>query len=181
MKTLHFHAVTRILGIDIVGVVEKESNKELDCILRSPGLRPRHWAFISESLPGSGPHKELDVVFPHRFTSRDDDDDEEWDALDQEETEAMKEISSASKVRRLDEISVADYPRFVIKNFHLVQQGARVEHLLKILLPLSKVVFKKQQSDKERAKIASELREKEEFMKKKQTEMNEREAFRYEL
>jgi hypothetical protein len=181
MKTLHFHSVTRNLGIDIVGLVVKGKEKASDCILRSPGLRPRHWAFISESLPSSGPHKGLSVVFPDRFNSQDDDDEEEWDVLDQEEVEAMKEISSASKMRRLDEARIDEYPRFVVKNFHLIQVGARIDHLLKMLLPLSKVVYKKQQNDKETAKLASELRDKEESMKKKQTEMSDRESIRYEF
>ena len=90
----------------------------------------------------------------------------------------MKEISSASKVRTLDEVSIDDYPRFVVRNLHQVLKGARVDYLLKILLPLSKVVYKKQQSDKESAKLASELRERDETMKKKQLEMNDSEAIR---
>jgi hypothetical protein len=152
-------------------MVSKGRKTESECILRSPGLRPRHWTFICESLPGRI-SANLVVIFPDRFNSLNEEDEEEWDVLDQEEVEAMKEISSASKVRRLDEVSLADYPRFVVKNFHLVPEGTRVEHLLKVLLPLSRIVYSKQQSDKETARLASELREREESMKKKQIEID---------
>lgn len=95
-----------------------------------------------------------------------DDDDEEWDALDQEEVEAMKEISSAVNVKNLEEVDLEQYPRFVIKNLGAVKVGSRVDILLKALLPASKVVYENQQSDKEKARVAAELREKREMMKK---------------
>jgi transcription-repair coupling factor (superfamily II helicase) len=167
MKTLHFHAVTRILGIDIVGIVQRVVDGEAECILRSPGLRPRHWTFISEALQQNVP-KGLSVIFPNRFLCQYEDEEEDWDVLDQEEIEALKEISSASKIRDMDEIRIDDYPRFVVSNFERVPKGSRVDFLLKMLLPLSRIVHKKQQVDKETAKLASELRDKEESMKKAQ-------------
>ncbi len=169
-----------------------------DCILRSPGLRPRHWIYISQSLPKAVPTKGLDVIFPARFTisGNDDveitggkmidnrhltvenfeDDEEEWDALDQEEVEAMKEISSSMFVKSLEEVDIEDYPRFVVKNLNKVKRGSRVDALLKALLPASRVVYVKEQSDKEKAKVAADLREKRELMKqqKKEQEKNRR-------
>jgi len=136
MLTLHLHACTRTLGIDLVGL-KQNSKGEMDCVLRSPGLRPRHWAYICQSLPGGIPTNGLDVFFPARFSStktqveKSDggvdikelltnpsygDDEEEWDALDQEEVEAMKQISSAKLVTDLDEINIDDTPYFIVKN-----------------------------------------------------------------
>jgi hypothetical protein len=169
-----------------------------DCVLRSPGLRPRHWVYIAQSLPKAVPTKGLNVVFPARFTiageeemeipggkiidSRPltienfEDDEEEWDALDQEEVEAMKEISSSMFVKSLDEVDIEDYPRFVVKNLNKVKRGARIDALLKVLLPASRVVHMKEKSDKEKAKVAADLREKREMMKqqKKEQEKNAR-------
>lgn len=185
MKALHLHACLRQLGIDVVGLDESSG----DCLLRSPGLRPRHWAMICSQLPRGAPPKGLDVVFPARFSFSDDDteikggkqfdleelltnqnygeDDEEWDALDEEEVEAMKEISSAMNIRSLSEIDMRNYPRFVVKEMgKSVEEGSRVDALLKVLLPPSKVVFQKQQRDKEKAKVAAELREKRELIQK---------------
>lgn len=138
---------------------------------------------ICSQLPKGAPPKGLDVIFPARFSFSEDDteiaggkrldlqelltnpkyndDDEEWDALDEEEVEAMKEISSAVNIKKLSEIEINNYPRFVVKNLgKSVKKGARVDALLKVLLPPSKVVFQKQQKDKEKAKVAAELREK---------------------
>ena len=196
LKTLHLHACTRILGIDLVGMttsIDAEGTKE--CILRSPGLRLRHWIEISKSLPRGAPTKGLDVIFPSRFNENQGEveirggkkidmstilvrtveenvgeEEEEWDALDQEEHESMKEISSALNVKAIDEVDVENYPRFIIKDFDAVKQGQRIDALLKVLLPASKVVFEKQKADKEKAKIAAELREKREMMKKQQKE-----------
>jgi len=106
------------------------------------------------------------------------DDDEEWDALDEEEVEAMKEISSAVNVKDLSEIEINTYPRFVIKKLgKSVEEGSRVDALLKVLLPPSKVVFEKQERDKEKARVAAELREKRQLIqkqKKEQEKMNAR-------
>eukprot|EP00578_Thalassiosira_sp_NH16_P025194 CAMPEP_0181088902 /NCGR_PEP_ID=MMETSP1071-20121207/7024_1 /TAXON_ID=35127 /ORGANISM="Thalassiosira sp., Strain NH16" /LENGTH=1213 /DNA_ID=CAMNT_0023170829 /DNA_START=225 /DNA_END=3863 /DNA_ORIENTATION=- len=186
LKALHLHTCLRQLGIDVVGLDESTG----DCILRSPGLRPRHWAMICSQLPKRAPPKGLDVIFPARFSFSEDDteitggkkidlqelltnqkysdDDEEWDALDEEEVEAMKEISSAANIKSLSEIEVHSYPRFVVKK--IGKNGSRVDALLKVLLPPSKVVFQKQQSDKEKAKVAAELREKRELIAKTKKE-----------
>mmetsp|Transcript_5924 Transcript_5924/g.8618 ORF Transcript_5924/g.8618 Transcript_5924/m.8618 type:complete len:1175 (+) Transcript_5924:291-3815(+) len=203
MKTLHLHACTRTLGIDLIGL-KKSKSGGVDCVLRSPGLRPRHWVHICKSLPKGIPTKGLDVVFPARFGGSGEfdiimrggkkidektimnaqsfgQDDEEWDALDQEEVEAMKEISSAAYVKNLDEIDVDDYPRFVIREFGNVGEGVRVDVLLKVLLPASKVVFTKQQGDKEKAKVAAELREKKEMIKKQKKEMEKAQRDMYNL
>jgi len=191
LKTLHLHACTRILGIDLVGFV-KTSKGTADCVLRSPGLRPRHWIHISKSLPKGIPTKGVDVVFPSRFTIMDEaeinvtggksidveqfqvenyeDEEDEWDALDQEEVEAMKEISSSMFVKSIGEVDIEDYPRFVVRNIHEVKRGARIDILLRVLLPASKIVHEKEKSDKEKAKIATGLREKREIMKQQKKE-----------
>ena len=190
LKTLHLHACTRTLGIDLVGFVDNGDGTK-DCVLRSPGLRPRHWAHISQFLPRKVATKGLDVVFPARFTNaekdvvmkggqavditilnanQNEDDEEEWDALDEEEVEAMKEISSAMFVRSLDEIDIDEYPRFVVRNMSSIKKGSCVDTLLKVLLPVLKVVHAKQTADKEKAKVAVELREKREVMKKQKKE-----------
>lgn len=189
LKALHLHTCLRQLGIDVVGLDESTG----DCILRSPGLRPRHWAMICSQLPRKAPPKGLDVLFPARFTLSEDDteitggsridlkellsnprygdDDEEWDALDEEEVEAMKEISSAVNARELLDVDTKNYPRFVVKGLGKnVNSGSRVDALLKVLLPPSKVVFQKQEKDKEKAKVAAELREKRELIAKQKKE-----------
>lgn len=209
LKTLHLHACSRILGIDLVGMRRDPDGGEegaADCVLRSPGLRPRHWAHICKSLPRGVPTKGLDALFPARLVGSENDvevvggdkldlkelleggggngaasatdEEEEWDALDQEEVEAMKEISSALKVRSMDEVDVEQYPRFAVRNFHKIKQGARVDALLKVLLPAAKVVYQKQVDDKEKARVATELREKRELMKRQQKEAQAMEAKR---
>jgi len=187
LKTMHLHACTRRLGIDLVGL-QDDGNGHVDCILRSPGLRPRHWGHICPSLPRGVPTKGLNIVFPARFSMTGDeqeviggkkldlkelltdstynDDFEEWDSLDEEEVEAMKEISSAYNVKELDEVDLEQYPRFVIHNFDTIPEGQRVDALLKVLLPSAKVVYEKQEKDKESAKVAAELREKRELLKR---------------
>jgi hypothetical protein len=191
LKTLHLHACTRTLGIDLVGFVDNGDGTK-DCVLRSPGLRPRHWAHISQFLPRKVPTKGIDAVFPSRFTKTDvgvtmtggmkvdltildpsnEDDEEEWDALDEEEVEAMKEISSAMYVRSIDEVDMEDYPRFVIRGMNSIKAGSRVDLLLRTLLPASKVVHAKQSADKEKARLAADIREKREAMKKQKKEQD---------
>ena len=105
LKALHLHTCLRQLGIDVIGLDTSTG----DCIMRSPGLRPRHWAMICSQLPKGAAPKGLDVIFPARFSFAEDDteitggktidleellinpsyndDDEEWDALDEEEVE----------------------------------------------------------------------------------------------
>lgn len=170
----------------------QKHEKGSDCVLRSPGLRPRHWIFISRSLPKGQPTQGLDVIFPARFTAEGemeirvmggetidsrkltvenfDDEEEEWDALDEEEVEAMKEISSSMFVKSLDEVDMEDYPRFVVKDLNKVKRGSRIDALLKVLLPASRVVHMKEKSDKEKAMVAAELREKREMMKQQRKE-----------
>lgn len=187
LKTLHLHACTRQLGIDLAGLVDNSKGTK-DMILRSPGLRLRHWLYICQYLPKQIPTKGLDVVFPARLVRKskdlvikggkpidiedmrpdnNDDEDEEWDALDDEEVEAMKEISSAMFVTSLEDVEIEEYPRFVIRGFSKIKEGSRVDALLKVLLPVSKIVFEKQLEDKEKARVAAELREKQETMKQK--------------
>jgi len=197
LKTLHLHACTRKLGIDLVGLMDNGDGR-IDCILRSPGLRPRHWGIIVPLLNRGVPPKGLDVIFPARFTlSGDeqeivggrkvnlhelledpslDEDADNWDALDQEEVEAMKEISSAYTVKSLDEVDIELYPRFVIKDF---TPKKCVDQLLQVLLPVAKVVNEKQEDEKEAAKTAAELREKQELLRtrKKINDAKERDKF----
>ena len=179
LKTMHLHACTRRLGIDLIGLVENEEG-ELDCVMRSTGLRPRHWGKILSLMPKRVAPKGLDVMFPARFTISGDDeeivggkridlkklledpsldeDNDRWDALDEEEVEAMKEIASAYSIRKMDEIDVELHPRFVIKNFGRRKQA--VDRLLKVLLPIARTVYQQQEAEKENAKNAVELRNK---------------------
>jgi len=199
LKTMHLHACARRLGIDLVGLVDN-GNGRIDCLLRSPGLRPRHWAAICSSLPKGLPTKGLDAVFPARFTASGneeesdggkeldlkvllsdgslDEDAEDWDALDEEEVEAMKDISSAQKLKNMNEIDTKQYPRFVIKNFGKIAEGKRVDMLLKLLLPSAKIVYEKQEKDKHEARMAAELREKQELLLKKRKELEKAETTR---
>ncbi len=186
LKTLHLHACTRKVGIDLVGLMDNGDGR-IDCILRSPGLRPRHWGIIVPLLNRSIPPKGLDVIFPARFTLSGeeqeivggqkvdlkelledptaDDDADNWDSLDQEEVEAFKEISSAYTVKSLAEVDIDMYPRFVVKNF---SQTKCVDQLLQLLLPVAKAVSEKQEAEKDAAKAAAQLREKRELLQQRQ-------------
>jgi len=208
LKTLHLHACTRTLGIDLVAPLPTSSNDDsFDCILRCTGLRPRHWLKIAELLPKNIPTRGLDVIFPSRFALQGEedilipggrtidpsglildqnfkDDNDDWDADDEEEVDSQKEtVQSATFVKTLSEINIDDYPRFVVKNLSIVDSGSRVDVLLKVLLPASKVVYDRQQEDKEKAKVAAELREKRQAMKKQKKEqesmMNRRAGYQY--
>lgn len=191
LKTMHLHACTRKLGIDLVGLVsfdvkEDEGGRRVDCVLRSPGLRPRHWGMIVSELPKKMPPKGLDVVFPGRFTlsgdevdvvggkkldmstlvvedQNDDREEEVWDAMDEEEIEAMKVITSAVNVKDMSEVDLEQYPRFVVKNFGSADRA--VDRLLKLLLPVAKVVHENQAVQAENAQAAAALREKQETLK----------------
>jgi transcription-repair coupling factor (superfamily II helicase) len=199
LKTLHLHACTRKLGVDLVGLVpcvedDAKEDSRMDCVLRSPGLRPRHWATIVSQLPSKMGPKGLNVIFPHRFTvsgkdeevvggtkiewslivdesSGEDRDDEVWDAMDEEEVEAMKDISSAVNVKDMQDVDLEQYPRFVIRNFGSNSSNA-VDRLLKLLLPVAKIVHEQQGKEAEHAKAAAALREKQESMKLRK-EMND--------
>ena len=198
LKTMHLHACTRRLGIDLIGLMDNGEGR-IDCIMRSPGLRPRHWGIIVPLLPRGVPPKGLDVIFPSRFTiSGDeeefsggkkldlkslledpslDEDAENWDALDEEEVEAMKEISSAYNVKSLDDVDVEMYPRFVIKEFG---EGPKaVDKLLRVLLPVAKVVLEKQEEEKDSAKAATELRERRELLQQRKKANEARESQQY--
>jgi RecG-like helicase len=199
LKTLHLHSCTRRLGIDLVGVVDQGEGR-FDCILRSPGLRPRHWASIVKMLPRTLPPKGLDVWFPARFTLSGEDEEmtggqkldlealltddslsedkeeEDWDAMDQEELEALKVISSAANVYSMSEIDLEQYPRLEIKNFG--DDSKAVDRLLKVLLPVAKVVYEKQEEDKDQAKVAANLRDKQEMLQKRKKKTDVVEAQR---
>jgi hypothetical protein len=198
LKTLHLHACTRRLGIDLVGLVteylaDDEDGQRVDCVLRSPGLRPRHWAAIVAELPRKVPPKGLDVIFPSRFTSTGEEEevvggekidlkalllddslgggleDDDWDSMDQEEIEAMKDISSAVNVKDMDEIDLEQYPRFVVKDFGTGDKNNNkaADRLLKLLLPVAKIVYQKQQEQAANAKAAAALRERREQMRER--------------
>lgn len=197
LKKLHLHACTRQLGIDLVGAITSAANNK-DCVLRAPAIRPRHWARICVSLPRQAPPKGLDIVFPARFSpssdeleiiggtkvdwedilKNDEEEDDEWDTLDQEEVEAMKVITSAANVNKIDDINIEEYPRFVIPDLGKVKRGARVDAILKVLLPVVKVVAKHQAEDKEKAQTAVDLRERREVMKKKRKEQDDQEKLK---
>lgn len=199
LKTLHLHACTRRLGIDVIGLMDNGDGR-IDCIMRSPGLRPRHLGIIIPLLPKGVPIRGMDVVFPPRFTKSGDEDEivggkrldlqnlledpsldddaDNWDALDQEEIEAMKEISSAYDIKSLDDIDIEMYPRFVLKDFGTGPKA--VDRLLKVLLPYAKVVYEQQEADKDSAKVEAELRERREMLqqrKKKNEAINAQKTF----
>ncbi|GKY90657.1 hypothetical protein MPSEU_000039100 [Mayamaea pseudoterrestris] len=192
LKTMHLHASCRRLGIDLVGIVEGVDGPE--CVLRSPGLRPRHIATIASLLPRGVLPKGVDVCFPGRFSpfgvdieisggskediqrisggeSSDDQDDEGWDQIDQEESEAIKEITSAVNVKHIDEVDLEQYPRFIVRDFESVDK--LVDVLLKLLLPMAKIVFEKQREQGEEAKVAVELRDRAKALGKRQRHSEE--------
>jgi transcription-repair coupling factor (superfamily II helicase) len=201
LKTLHLHACTRRLGIDLVGLVDA-GDGTMDCVLRSPGLRPRHWGMILPHLPRKTAPKGLDVCFPARFTlsgeeeeiiggkkidllqllsdDSEDGDDEQWDAIDEEEVEAMKQITSAVNVKSMDEVDLEQYPRFVVRDFG---SNKGTDRLLKLLLPIAKTVYERQEDQAEQAMAAAELREKQALLrsrKKSNEELNsQRQGYRY--
>lgn len=203
LKKLHLHACTRQFGIDLVGIITSTTDTDgknmKECVLRAPGLRSRHWARICAALPKQTPPKGLNAVFPARFSSSgteevivggskvdweriiaedEEDNDDDWDSIDREEVDAMKIITSAMNVEEIDEVDMEKYPRFVIPDFGSVKKGARVGAILKLLLPVVKVVAKNQDEDKEKAKMAVDLRDKREQMKKKRKEQGEQERLK---
>lgn len=200
LKTMHLHACTRRLGIDLVGSVQVDDEGNYDCFLRSPGLRPRHIATIAPLLPRGALPKGIDVLFPGRFTlSGDDeevtggsrinrdalapensgDDEDDWDAMDQEEVEAMQDIASAMDVKKIEDIDIEHYPRFRIRGCGTPGDKKTVDLLLKVLLPLSKVVYEKQESEAEQAKAAADLKERQELMRKRKAANEAMEAQRF--
>jgi transcription-repair coupling factor (superfamily II helicase) len=199
LKTMHLHSCTRRLGIDLIGLIDNGDGR-IDCIMRSPGLRPRHLGIILPLLPKGMVPKGLDVIFPARFTKSGqndqeveggmkidlnsllddpslDEDNDRWDALDEEEIEAMKEIASAYDVKSLDEIDVEQHPRFVMKDFGTGPKA--VDRLLKVLLPVAKVVFDRQKEEKDQARIAADLRDKRLLLAQRKKENEAKEKQRY--
>lgn len=200
LKSMHLHACTRRLGVDLVGMVDVNGDgSQWDCVLRSPGLRPRHWATIVPLLPKEAVPRGVDVCFPGRFAVNgeetailggrkldlkelltddslsEEQDDEDWDAMDQEELEAMKDISSAVNVKNIEEVDLEQYPRIVLSNFG---SDRVVDRLLKVLLPLAKVVYEKQQAQAEEAKVSADLREKQELLRTRRKQNDSLEAQR---
>jgi len=76
LKTLHLHCCTKRIGIDVVGIHNG------DCILRSPGLRPRHLQKILELLPQTKLPNGLRMIFPSRLTNKDDHGEDEAEFTD---------------------------------------------------------------------------------------------------
>ena len=188
LKTLHLHACTRRLGIDLVGVIEND-NGEYDCILRSPALRPRHLVTVATALPRGALPKGLDVCFPGRFTlnGRDleliggrkidteilvsdeaDVDEENWDALDQEEMEAKQDISSAAAVKEMSETDFRRSPAFRVSQVGSPKDTKVVDQLLRVLLPLSKIVSERQDNEAEKAKAQVDLKARTDLIRKRQ-------------
>lgn len=58
LKTMHLHACTRRLGIDLIGLIDNGDGR-IDCVMRSPGLRPRHMGIIVPMLPKGIPLRGL--------------------------------------------------------------------------------------------------------------------------
>ena len=107
-----------------------------------------------------------------------EDDDEDWDALDQEDVEAINDITSAFNVESLNDIDLERYPRFVIRDFGKIPKGQRVDALLKSMLPCAKIVYETQEKERESARLAAELREKRENLKKKRKDQEVEDTMR---
>ena len=132
--------------------------------------------FVINGIGGLTLRKKLDLKSLLEDPSLDED-AENWDALDEEEVEAMKEISSAYNVKSLDDVDVEMYPRFVIKEFG---EGPKaVDKLLRVLLPVAKVVLEKQEEEKDSAKAATELRERRELLQQRKKANEARESQQY--
>ena len=95
-----------------------------------------------------------------------DREDEDWEAIDQEEAEAMNDIHSAVKVKDLAEVDVEHYPRLVVRNFGIKSNS--VDLLLQMLLPIAKIVGDVETMQVENAKTAAALREKEHHVRQQQ-------------
>jgi hypothetical protein len=104
-----------------------------------------------------------------------DHEDESWDAIDQEEIEAMKQITSAANIQDMEEVDIDQYPRFVVRDFNS-KKG--VDQLLKVLLPIAKIVYDKQEDQAEQARAAAQLREKQELLRSRKKANDAREAQR---
>lgn len=198
LKIMHLHACTRRLGIDVIGLVDNGEGR-IDCVMRSTGLRPRHWGTILPMLPKGVSPKGLNVAFPARFTMSGDDeevvggkkvdlknlledpsldeDSDRWDSMDEEEVEAMKEIASAYNIKKMSEIDAELHPRFVMKNFGSGPKAA--DKLLKVLLPIARAVFIKQEEEKENAKQAVELRDKRQLLAQRKKKGDEKETRKF--
>jgi len=102
IKTLHLHACTRALGIDAIGLLDSsDSDTSQNLVLRSPGLRPRHWVTICDSLPNRMAPAGLDAVFPGRFSPTGD----EYVILGGLELENTREIMNLRRRSSQDEQS----------------------------------------------------------------------------
>lgn len=99
----------------------------------------------------------------------DGDDDEDWDAVDKEEANALKDIASAMQITKLTPDILDDKPHFVLANF--TSSTDPLTTVLQPLLPLSKIVYEQQENDKRQAQLATELREKRNLVKEKQKAM----------
>eukprot|EP00934_Nitzschia_sp_Nitz4_P003378 Nitzschia sp. Nitz4//scaffold86_size83305//57770//61093//NITZ4_005268-RA/size83305-exonerate_est2genome-gene-0.40-mRNA-1//1//CDS//3329559268//3368//frame0 len=170
-KTLHLHACTRRLGVDLVGLVNIPTSNRTDCVLRAPGLRPRHLEMIVPLLKNGILPIGLDVVIPHNFTrngadevviggqefklgkdpENDDDDD-----IDDLEMEAARESSSVYSVTNMTEVDIRKYPRFLVRNFN---ETSHIDGLLRLLIPVSKVIVTQQERYYRAAKTAAEASE----------------------
>ena len=110
----------------------------------------QHFMFDESTANGNGDREEAD-----------------WDAMDQEELEALKDISSAVNVHDMNDVDLEQYPRLVVKNFGSTATAKATDRLLKVLLPLSKIVYAKQAEQAEQARTAKALRDKRETMKQR--------------
>jgi hypothetical protein len=93
----------------------------------------------------------------------------------------MKEISSAIHVRSMDDVDWEQYPRIVIRDFAEASPSSppasakAVDRLLKVLLPVAKVVADVQARQADEARVAADLRQKQELLRarKRQNEAME--------
>jgi len=103
-------------------------------------------------------------------------DDEDWDAVDQEEATAIKEMASAMQITHLNSETLNAHPHFRITNLlSQVPEGQqRLTYVLQQLLPLARVVFEQQEDDKRQAQLAAELRDKRQMVKEKQKQLKKK-------
>jgi hypothetical protein len=92
--------------------------------------------------------------------------------------EAINDITSAFTVESLNDIDLERYPRFVIRDFGKIPKGQRVDALLRSMLPCAKIVYETQEKERESARLAAELREKRENLKKKRKDQEAEDTMR---
>jgi len=180
LKDLHLHACTRLLGIDKVRL-----DKDGTAVLRAPGMRPRHWRMIEEEIKAKGGRsktgvkKKVKVYFPERMkeaerreenaeaiiggeVEKNEGDgpmEDEWeDGIEEDEQDG-----DSSGMRKFLAMGDDDeIPGLRIEGVGDLPVGERAEGLLKLLLPLAKIVKERTKEDDLRTMEQVEKRERRE-------------------